>query len=103
MTDKVIQYNIEAKRSKEDRRNSILFFLFFSLFYFFISWCDVELFVTQKKLIFKNNNFWYVENLLKTCWKIVGKLLGCLKLVENYVEMLKTIFIFVYICMLKTC
>ena len=64
MTDKIIQYNIEAKRSKEDRRNSILFFLF-------ISWCDVELFVAQKKLIFKNNNFWdvenYVDNLLKTC------------------------------------
>ena len=55
MTDKIIQYNIEAKRSKEDRRNSILFFLF-------ISWCDVELFVAQKKLIFKNNNFWDVEN-----------------------------------------
>ena len=72
MTDKAIQYNIEAKRSKEDRRNSILFFLF-------ISWCDVELFVAQKKLIFKNNNFWdvenYVDNLLKTCWKRVGKLL----------------------------
>lgn len=89
MTDKAIQYNIEAKRSKEDRRNSILFFLFFSLFLFFlfISWCDVELFVAQKKLIFKNNNFWYVENLLKTCWKIVGKLLeNC----YDVVEMLKT-------------
>lgn len=59
MTDKAIQYNIEAKRSKEDRRNSILFFLF-------ISWCDVELFVAQKKLIFKNNNFWDVGMLI-TC------------------------------------
>lgn len=83
MTDKAIQYNIEAKRSKEDRRNSILFFLFF----LFISWCDVELFVAQKKLIFKNNNFWYVENLLKTCWKIVDNLLeNC----YDVVEMLKT-------------
>ena len=89
MTDKTIQYNIEAKRSKEDRRNSILFFLFFSLFYFFyflfISWCDVELFVAQKKLIFKNNNFWYVENLLKTCWKIVDNLLeNCYDVVEMF-------------------
>ena len=66
MTDKIIQYNIEAKRSKEDRRNSILFFYFFLfLFFLFISWCDVELFVAQKKLIFKNNNFWDV-GMLKT-------------------------------------